>query len=65
MRTHAQSLYGSSEIAFLRTVLVWLSTYIHYQLNIFFQATQKRISDERYEIAYFVRIVCSQAFTQK
>ena len=32
----------SSETAFLRTVLVWLSAYIPYQLNIVFQTTQKR-----------------------
>ena len=32
----------SSETAFLRTVLAWLSTCIPYQLNIFFQTTQKR-----------------------
>ena len=37
----AQYWTRSSEIAFLRTVLVWLSTCIPYQLNIF-QTTQKR-----------------------
>ena len=37
----AQSRTRSSELAFLRTVLVWLSTCIPYQMNIF-QTTQKR-----------------------
>ena len=37
----AQSRTRSSEIAFLRTVLMWLSTCIPYQLNNF-QTTQKR-----------------------
>ena len=37
----AQSRTRSSEIAFLRTVLVWLRTCIPYQLNNF-QTTQKR-----------------------
>ena len=37
----AQSRTRSSEIAFLRTVLVWLSKCIPYQLNNF-QTTQKR-----------------------
>ena len=37
----AQSHTRSSEIAFLRTVLVWLSTCIPHQLNNF-QTTQKR-----------------------
>ena len=47
-----QSRTRSSEIAFLRTVLVWLITCIPYQLNNF-QTTQKRNP----EIALFVRIV--------
>ena len=37
----AQPRTRSSVIAFLRTVLVWLSTCVSYQLN-FFQTTQKR-----------------------
>ena len=49
----------SSEIAFLRTVLVWLSTCIPYQLNIVsdYAITQYRTNAS--EIAHLVRIVCS------
>ena len=49
----------SSEIAFLRTVLVWLSTCISYQLNIVsdYAITQYRTNAS--EIAHLVRIVCS------
>ena len=48
-----------SEIAFLRTVLVWLSTCIPYQLNIVsdYAITQYRMNAS--EIAHLVRIVCS------
>ena len=48
-----------SEIAFLRTVLVWLSTCIPYQLNIVsdYAITQYRTNVS--EIAHLVRIVCS------
>ena len=48
-----------SEIAFLRTVLVWLSTCIPYQLNIVsdYAITQYRTNAS--EIAHLVRIVCS------
>ena len=53
MRTKSQSRTRSSEIAFLRTVLVWLS--IPYQLNNF-RLRKNAISDERAEIAHFVRI---------
>ena len=35
MRTKYATSDGASEIAFLRTVLVWLITSILYQLNIF------------------------------
>ena len=49
----------SSYIAFLRTVLVWLSTYIPYQLNIVsdYAITQYRTNAS--DIAHLVRIVCS------
>ena len=49
----------SSDIAFLRTVLVWLSTYIPYQLNIVsdYAITQYRTNAS--DIAHLVRIVCS------
>ena len=49
----------SSEIAFLRTVLVWLSTCIPYQLNTVsdYAITQYRTNAS--EIAHLVRIVCS------
>ena len=53
----AQYRTRSSEIAFLRTVLVWLSTCIPYQLNIVsaYAITQYRTNAS--EIAHFVRIV--------
>ena len=55
----AQYRTRSSEIAFLRTVLVWLSTCIPYQLNIVsdYAITQYRTNAS--EIAHLVRIVCS------
>ena len=48
-----------SEIEFLRTVLVWLSTYIPCQLNIVsdYAITQYRTNAS--EIAHLVHIVCS------
>ena len=55
----AQYRTRSSEIAFLRTVLVWLSTCIPYRLNIVsdYAITQYRTNAS--EIAHLVRIVCS------
>ena len=55
----AQYRTRSSENAFLRTVLVWLSTCIPYQLNIVsdYAITQYRTNAS--EIAHLVRIVCS------
>ena len=55
----AQYRTRSSEIAFLRTVLVWLSTCIPYQLNIVsdYAITQYRTNAS--EIAHLVRIVYS------
>ena len=55
----AQYRMRSSEIAFLRTVLVWLSTCIPFQLNILsdYAITQYRTNAS--EIAHLVRIVCS------
>ena len=52
-----------SEIAFLRTVLVWLSTCIPYQLNIVsdYAITQYRMNAS--DIAHLVRIVCSGLYT--
>ena len=53
----AQYRTRSSEIAFLRTVLVWLSTCIPYQLNIVsdYAITQYRTNAS--DIAHLVRIV--------
>ena len=47
----------------MRTVLVWLSTYIPYQLNIVsdYAITQYRTNAS--EIAHLVRIVCSGLYT--
>ena len=53
----AQSRTRSSEISFLRTVLVLLSTRIPYQMNIFFKIRKNAVSDETSEIAHFVCIV--------
>ena len=55
----AQYRTRSSEITFLRTVLVWLSTCIPYQLNIVsdYAITQYRTNAS--EIAHLVRVVCS------
>ena len=55
----AQYRTRSSEIAFLRTVLVWLSACISYQLNIVsdYAITQYRTNAS--EIAHLVRIMCS------
>ena len=55
----AQSRTRSSEIAFLRTVLVWLSTCITYQLNLISDYAQAQYRTNASEIAHFVRIVCS------
>ena len=62
-RLHIRTKYaisnGSSEIAFLSTVLVSLSTCIPYQLNIFpdlYAKTQSRKNSPRLR-TYFVRIV--------
>ena len=55
----AQYRTRSSEMTFLRTVLVWLSTCIPYQLNIVsdYAITQYRTNVS--EIAHLVRVVCS------
>ena len=55
----------SSEIAFLRTVLVWLSTCIPYQLNTVsdYAITQYRTNAS--EIAHLVRIVCSGLYRDR
>ena len=55
----AQYRTRSSENAFLRTVLVWLSMCIPYQLNIVsnYAITQYRTNAS--DIAHLVRIVCS------
>ena len=55
----AQYWTRSSEIAFLRTVLVWLSTCIPYQLNIISDYAIAQYRTNASEIAHLVRIVCS------
>ena len=61
MRTKCaiSDVFSSSEIVFLRTVLVWLSTCIPYQLSIVsdYAITQYRTNASK--IAHLVRIVCS------
>ena len=53
----AQYRTRSSEIAFLRTVLVWLSTRIPYQLNIVSDYAIAQYRTNASDIAHFVRIV--------
>ena len=53
----AQYRMRSSEIAFLRTVLVWLSTCIPYQLNIVSDYAIAQYRTNASDIAHFVRIV--------
>ena len=53
----AQYRTGSSEIAFLRTVLVWLSTCIPYQLNIVSDYAVAQYRTNASDIAHFVRVV--------
>ena len=53
----AQYRTRSSEIAFLRTVLVWLSTCIPYQLNIVSDYAIAQYRTNASDIAHFVRIV--------
>ena len=55
----AQSRTRSSENAFLRTVLVWLSTCIPYQSNIVSDYAKTQSQTNASEIAHFVRMVCS------
>ena len=58
---------GTSEIAFWRTLLVWLNTRIPYQPNIFFRLRKNAISDEPSEIGRTVLVsthfICNQALT--
>ena len=53
----AQYRTRSSEIAFLRTVLVWLSTCIPYQLNIVSDHAVAQYRTNASDIAHFVRVV--------
>ena len=53
----AQYRTRSSEIAFLRTVLVWLSMCIPYQLNIVSDYAIAQYRTNASDIAHFVRIV--------
>ena len=53
----AQYRTRSSEIAFLRTVLVWLSTCIPYQPNIVSDYAIAQYRTNASDIAHFVRIV--------
>ena len=55
----AQYRTRSPEIAFLRTVLVWHSTCIPYQLNIVSDYAITQYWTNASEIAHLVRIVCS------
>ena len=53
----AQYRTRSYEIAFLRTVLVWFSTCIPYQLNIVSDYAIAQYRTNASDIAHFVRIV--------